>query len=349
MAELKDHINVFQDPRRIFNSDETSILLHPKSRPVITTKGERNVYDSSKTCNKENMTILITANAAGDIAPPLALVSYKKIPIDIAATANPEWSIGRTENGWMTCQSFFEYMANVFVPYIKDLQKPVIFIVDGHSSHMSLQLSQFCMEKEIILIGLPPNATHIMQPLDVSFFGPLKKSWSKELDRFKLTKNAEPKKCHVLPILESILEQEKFKQDLINGFKACGLYPLDPDAVNYGKCLGQKNCRIVEIQDHENQHDISDLMNLFENRLPISLKQKFDKLDVNSEWTGKTELKGLYNFYKSIKFNQHFDEFCYSEAEEEDTSCAVEETPDLGLLNSLKSGMIFFNSLSYKI
>lgn len=79
--ELKDHLDIFNDPQRVFNTDETSVILHPKSRPVLATKGQKTVYDASGTCNKENITVLITGNAMGEIAPPLALVSYKKNPV----------------------------------------------------------------------------------------------------------------------------------------------------------------------------------------------------------------------------------------------------------------------------
>lgn len=278
---------------------------------MLATKGQKSVYDASGNCNKENLTILLTGNAAGEMAPPMALVSYKKIPSDIAATANPDWPIGRTENGWMTCQSFFEYVANILEPHLKDVPKPVILFLDNHSSHVSLQLSEFCEEKGIILVALPPNTTHILQPLDVSFFGPLKKYWNKELEIFKLTKNIEPRKCHVLPIMESLLNKPNFETNLISGFKACGLLYLNPDDVDYSKCLkdddadSEKQEDQVETRTNGDEREL--LMKQFEQQLPISLKEKFDELGVEKEWCGNEKLIGLFNFYRSVKFNLTFE------------------------------------------
>lgn len=46
-------------------------------------------------------------------------------------------------------------------------------ILDGHSSHVSLEFIQYCEDHRVIPLCLPPHATHLLQPLDVSIFGPL--------------------------------------------------------------------------------------------------------------------------------------------------------------------------------
>ncbi|KAJ8895057.1 hypothetical protein PR048_000382 [Dryococelus australis] len=66
----------------------------------------------------------------------------------------------------------------IIYPY-KELPLPVILFLDGHKSHISLEVSEFCAQKEILLYCLPPTATHIMQPCDVCFFHPLKVNWRK--------------------------------------------------------------------------------------------------------------------------------------------------------------------------
>lgn len=54
---------------------------------------------------------------------------------------------------------------------------PVILIVDGHATHLTLKLSLLCDKLKIILIALHPNASRILQFADVSCFRPIKNAW----------------------------------------------------------------------------------------------------------------------------------------------------------------------------
>lgn len=60
-----------------------------------------------------------------------------------------------------------------------------MLVVDGHESHKSAEFKAFCKENKIITISLPHNSSHLLQPLDVGCFGPLKKAYSKEIEKFK--------------------------------------------------------------------------------------------------------------------------------------------------------------------
>lgn len=79
----------------------------------------------------------------------------------------------------MTSDAFYSYMSDVFFPWIKEkhVPQPVAVFLDGYVSHLSLPVCEFCNKNGIILITLPRNATHILQPMDVGIFGPLKKLW----------------------------------------------------------------------------------------------------------------------------------------------------------------------------
>ena len=57
---------------------------------------------------------------------------------------------------------------------------PVILILDGHGSRMTVPLLGLCREHHIIIILRPPHTTHITQPEDAHNFAKLKVLWRKE-------------------------------------------------------------------------------------------------------------------------------------------------------------------------
>lgn len=155
------------------------IPLNPKPPSVLAPKGYKNVYSVVGNNEKENVTVLITGNATGDIAPTFILFAGKSLPDNACAMAPKDFAFGYSEKidyGWMTAKIFFEYIANVFEPWLTKMKikHPVLLYMDGHSSHMTLHLSKFCSDNEIVLLALHANATHILQPLDVAFFRTLK-------------------------------------------------------------------------------------------------------------------------------------------------------------------------------
>ena len=86
---------------------------------------------------------------------------------------------GCSSNGWISTELFYGWVASKRVP-----ARPVVLLLDGNSSHINLELSKFCRDNSILLYCFPAHASHILQPLDISFFKPLKASWGKACDNY---------------------------------------------------------------------------------------------------------------------------------------------------------------------
>ncbi|CAF4516894.1 unnamed protein product [Rotaria sp. Silwood2] len=74
---------------------------------------------------------------------------------------------------------FYQWFKQVFVEQTKNTPRPLLLIVDGHGSHFSVDTLQLAIQNQIIIVCLPSNATHLLQPLDLVFFNPLKIEWKK--------------------------------------------------------------------------------------------------------------------------------------------------------------------------
>lgn len=228
------------DGSRIFNTDETALLLNPKGGSVLAAKGSRNVYNIVNNNEKENLTVLVTGNAAGQLAPTLVVFNYKRVPNIIYSTLPKDFHVGTTEKGWMTAMLFYEYIANKFWPWIvkNNIQLPVILFLDGHVSHLTGPLSEFCHTHQIILIVLPPNTTHFMQPMDVSMFSPLKVHWKKQIQLYRIEKEVPSISKHdFAPLLEKVFNDMDLVTILSHGFQVCGLHPFSVEGVDFTKVL----------------------------------------------------------------------------------------------------------------
>lgn len=142
----ENYIKVFEDPSRVFNSDETRFLLCPKNKTVPTPQGARNVYEVDNAPVKSSLTVLFKFSAQGVVTPPVIIYPYKRLPASSGASVPDEWGIGTSLNGWMKADLFYKYVANVFYSYLvkKNITFPVILFVDGHSTHTNYQLSELC-------------------------------------------------------------------------------------------------------------------------------------------------------------------------------------------------------------
>jgi len=107
-----------------------------------------------------------------------------------------------------------------------------VVIGDNLASPMSIKIIQLCKENDIKFIFLPPNSTHLTQPLDVSCFRLIKIAWRKVLKAYKRTRSPIPKE--IFPrLLKKTSEKLSVSQidNIKAGFEATGINPIDIEKV----------------------------------------------------------------------------------------------------------------------
>ena len=88
---------------------------------------------------------------------------------------------------WTDSPLFIEWLTH-FVAVTHTFKTNKQFIVlDGHYSHKALEAINFCRNNGIHLITLPPYCTHKMQPLDYTFFKPLKVGYNTAASNWMLS------------------------------------------------------------------------------------------------------------------------------------------------------------------
>lgn len=103
-----------------------------------------------------NITVMFTSSTAGQVTEAMIIYTYKRLPTAIKTSVPSTWGIGFSGKGWMKVDLFYKYIGNVLYPYLKKCGTifPIIFFVDGHSTHQTLKVSERCMKLGIILVAL---------------------------------------------------------------------------------------------------------------------------------------------------------------------------------------------------
>ena len=90
---------------------------------------------------------------------------------------------GMSDSGWMDQELFASWFACHAVS-----SRPLMLILDGHSSHFTLDLVQSAAEHQVVIFCLPPHTMADSEPLDTSCFGPMKMYWSQACRDFMFAK-----------------------------------------------------------------------------------------------------------------------------------------------------------------
>lgn len=304
----KGYDSILNDPTRIFNGDETCFLLGPKETKVIAPKGSKNVYEVDRAVAKENLTVMFTFSASGITTSPMIIYPYKRLPPAVGNSVPNDWGIGLSNNGWMKSENFYEYVGKVFYPSLlkHGCEFPVILFVDGHRSHLTLQVSELCEKLKIILIALYPNATRILQPCDVAVFKPVKTLWKNSVLQWRRENpNEILNKEKFAPILKIVVDSIN-PLSIINGFRATGLYPFNFSAVDVSKCLGKRfENKYVEVSVDDTKDASGLSLNDFSNIVGPDNLKIIEHFEYKEADDGNTNyLCMLFKIWKHLKENK---------------------------------------------
>jgi len=182
---LKNPDGTLIPPSHIFNYDETNLSDDPGSRKCIFKRGVKypeRVMDSTKS----STSIMFCGAASGAMLPAYVVFKAEHVWSTWMEGGPKNVRYNRSKSGWFDMNCFADWFETVFVTCAKKLDGRKVIIGDNLSSHFSATVLKLASENDIQFVCLPPNSTHLLQPLDVAFYGPLKRMWRKVLDEWKV-------------------------------------------------------------------------------------------------------------------------------------------------------------------
>lgn len=145
---------------------------------------------------------------------------------------HPDWAIGVSETGWTNDQLGKRWL-ELFNEHTKASTAGVyrLLILDGHGSHATAEFDHICNENKIICLYLPPHSSHLLQPLDVACFGPLKHTYGQQIQTFMKLGINHIDKDDFLEVYQAMRPQVLTSSNINAGFAGAGLVPYSPERV----------------------------------------------------------------------------------------------------------------------
>ena len=221
---------ILDKPCQLFNMDETGMPLNPEPPKIIAGKGQKHPV-ATTSGEKSQITVVSCCNAGGYVIPPMVIFDRKVLKPELTLGEVPGTMYGLSSNGWIDSDLFEQWFRHHFLAYAPPV-RPLLLIMDGHSSHFNPTTINMAAQEEVLLFVLPPHTTHLTQPLDKGPFGPLKQFWRQECYDY-ITKN--PGKVVTRFSFSQLFSHAWTKAMTISnitaGFKVTGIYPFNPQAL----------------------------------------------------------------------------------------------------------------------
>lgn len=103
--------------------------------------------------------------------------------------------------------------------------------MDGHSSHYTADLLEFCLANNIEVYGYPPHCTHALQGLDVVCFAKMKECWKEEINAFESVHKRGINKEDFCEVWGRAYKKAFTKENIEAAFAATGIWPFDANII----------------------------------------------------------------------------------------------------------------------
>ncbi|CAH2090637.1 unnamed protein product [Euphydryas editha] len=183
-------------PSNIFNFDETGFHDNPKKQTLLFRRSCKNpeiILNSTKSC----YTVMFCCNATGEFVPLYIIFKAKQKWTSWIQGAPAGTRMAVTNSGWIDAATFEDWFEEQLLPVLQQKEGKKVLLGDNLSSHITPKTLRLCHENNIAFVCLIPNSTHLLQPLDVSYFSSLKSNWRKVLVNWRKTRRG--KVANALP------------------------------------------------------------------------------------------------------------------------------------------------------
>ncbi|XP_063076036.1 uncharacterized protein LOC134466068 [Engraulis encrasicolus] len=171
----------------------------------------------------------------GDVPP---FIIYKKhFPGGRYTEGGPPNALyGKSPAGYIDSELFLRWFQHFLLHATP--ARPLLLLFDGHKSHLSIDVIEAAKGAGVVLLHLPPHTSHVLQPLDVGFFGPLKADFATVAGNLCHFKNSYiVNRTEFAKVFRHPYQRAKARGVVQAGFKECSIYPLDRTVIKSSRLI----------------------------------------------------------------------------------------------------------------
>ena len=136
-----------------------------------------------------------------------------------------------SDSGFVNRGLFETYLMGHFAKHARldgASHKPVLVLYDGHKVHLSLTLTDWAKDHNVVLFVLPPHTSHLTQPLDAGIFGQLKKLYNRECQSYiHSNPGISITRYEIARLTAKPYTRAFTPENISSAFKKAGIYPFN--------------------------------------------------------------------------------------------------------------------------
>ena len=244
-------------PSQVWNVDETGSSQKETASYIVGDRRQRSC-SGEESLNALHMTMVACINGEGKFSPPLFILKGDEVERSALDAAFPKSMIATSLTAYINEEIFNDWFINWISVIREQSSSRMLLIIDNCTSHIRPSTIELAKLHKVELLALPPNLTHILQPLDVCMFRSLKgmiRSTLSETLCFHRTRTLSPKQF--IELCCTCVQQTFITDSIQFAFTAAGLFPLDESkAFARIKRLNQDLNTNVPVPVIKQKHDI---------------------------------------------------------------------------------------------
>jgi len=202
-----------------FNINAKVVAIKGSKEVLVPTGGYRG-----------HTSVVHCGNAAGESLPPFFIFEGKSIEEGLLDKAIPGSMVSCQENGYFSRDHMLEFLKRLVNWEKTTKARPLIVIFDGAECHLSLEAAEYAVANKVHLVILPSHTSHRLQVADIAIFGPFKRAFREECAKFYALHGRHILKENIAEIVSKAWIRTVTAENVIEGFRKCGIKPLDRDA-----------------------------------------------------------------------------------------------------------------------